>query len=84
MTKKDYELIARAIKEMADLPTNEQASTAISAVAHNIAQHLIVHKVGFDKQKFLKACGISFAYKHPANYLRDASEDTQWEENADG
>ena len=59
MTKKDYELIAKAIKEIATLQTNKQAGIAIHTVAANIALHMGNTNPQFDRSKFLNACGVS-------------------------
>jgi hypothetical protein len=58
MTRKDYELIARAISEVSKLTMNPQASIAVRTVAANIAMHLVSQNDRFDRSKFLKACGV--------------------------
>lgn len=73
MTKKDYELIARAIKNSTDY--NREQSQRMSAseeyrmnhvdylcedksVALNLATLLMADNPRFDTDRFLKACGV--------------------------
>ncbi len=53
MTQKDFELIARAVK---DLPLLNQ--TAQEYVAQTFAEYLSETNPRFDRDKFLKACGF--------------------------
>lgn len=59
MTKKDYELIASEIKEMAEMTKNYDppAYNVIYTLAHNLAGRLKQDNKRFDYCKFLTACG---------------------------
>lgn len=60
MTKKDYILIAKAVKEARDdvqnAPHNEKY--IVSTVAFALARELEKDNSRFDRQKFIEACGI--------------------------
>jgi hypothetical protein len=60
MTRKDYQLIANAVKKVRDgyehIPT---AELAINSVAHELARALRVTNNHFDSDKFLAACGLA-------------------------
>lgn len=64
MTRKDYELIAKSINHhlaimgMSGKATSEEF-LAVGSVAQKIAQGLAEDNPRFDRQKFLKACGIA-------------------------
>lgn len=62
MTKKDYELIARAIKRQwtiqVSITGTGDKSLAIHETALRIAYALKTENPRFDKDKFLQACGI--------------------------
>lgn len=61
MTKKDYELIAYAIKEVKTrhyFLADPIAQDAIKKVAENIAQALMHDNPRFIYDKFIEACGI--------------------------
>lgn len=51
MSRKDFELLARTIKE---LPPTARTPAAVA-----IAEALVGHSSTFDKQRFLKACGAA-------------------------
>lgn len=55
MTKKDYELIAREIKDGEMLGN---AFETKNTIALKLAKALQAENPRFDKEKFLKACGI--------------------------
>lgn len=65
MTRKDYELIADAIKdelgEYADVPgmgiDNSNERSAIVSTARAIADRLGEDNPNFDRERFLSACG---------------------------
>jgi hypothetical protein len=62
MTRKDFELIAKAIKSAVDYEqTFEDSNTgtrSIAGVAFNLADALADTNDRFDRAKFLKACGV--------------------------
>ena len=73
MTRKDYELIARALREQREtamtLARETQASpklasahrshrTGIELAAHGIAEALAKENQRFNVERFLKACGV--------------------------
>lgn len=62
MTKKDYELIARIFaKNMGEKATEGRTlpvKTVVEATARQFADVLSRENTRFDKDKFLKACGI--------------------------
>ncbi len=62
MTKKDYELIAEAIKAAISYEESWVDSVtgkrAISGVAFNLADSLIAENPRFNRTLFLTACGI--------------------------
>lgn len=51
MSRKDFELLARIIKE---LPPATRTASALA-----IADALVGHVATFDKNRFLKACGVA-------------------------
>ena len=55
MTRKDFELIARVIKELRDF-----TGTNHSKVAYDFADALTTTNPLFNRKKFLKACGVAF------------------------
>jgi hypothetical protein len=60
MTKKDYELIGKAIKgELGtwSISTQHQGIIAVQSVSYRIAELLELENPTFDKERFLKACG---------------------------
>jgi hypothetical protein len=58
MTKKDYELIASSIEAVYNDKDLDKYKAGISEVAYNIAEGLQYDNPRFDRNKFLKACGI--------------------------
>jgi predicted butyrate kinase (DUF1464 family) len=84
MTKKDYELVAASIRIVANSYTSDEAKKVTGIIAEEIARNMAKANSKFDKVKFLKACAATVASKHPASFVRDASEDTQWLEDANG
>ncbi len=63
MSRKDFELIARAIKELRlDLGSSftggDLNKQVADRVAERIATALVGHSSTFDKGRFLKACGV--------------------------
>jgi len=66
MTRKDYILIAKAVKEMNDRALNiphahdrMMARMVVSGLAHEIATELGNTNPRFDRNKFLTACGLN-------------------------
>lgn len=60
MSKKDYVLIANAIKEIADYKTVDvSAMVAIEEVAKNLADTFKSQNSRFDTNRFLTACGFN-------------------------
>lgn len=53
MTKKDYVLIAQAVAEVGSRGYGD-----IGPVAHQIADALATDNPRFDRERFLKACGL--------------------------
>lgn len=56
MSRKDYELIARIIDE---LPTGDEVDRLI--IAKEFAWALAHENPRFDRERFLKACGVEVA-----------------------
>ena len=65
MTKKDYELIAGILKGAhnyeATFNDNEKGAKTIEAVSHTFAMMLETTNPRFNREMFLKACGVSNA-----------------------
>lgn len=59
MTKKDYELIARAIKCSCDVNTNSTGRR----IAQGLAFSLLGTNPRFNREKFLQACGVRGSQK---------------------
>lgn len=57
MTRKDYELIADAIKQHS-AAANPDAAAAVRRVAHELTEALSADNSRFDTSRFLKACGV--------------------------
>lgn len=58
MSKKDYELIAGAVKlsvENMDKPAHKDT---LESVLYSIAWHLSIDNPRFDRQRFIEACGV--------------------------
>jgi hypothetical protein len=61
MTKKDYELIAKAIETSGSMYFNQNEAEKVSAMiefAYSIATSLKEDNPRFDRVRFLEACGI--------------------------
>jgi len=63
MTKKDYILIAEAIKTYTDEERDNKADSnhayyVLKNLANNLANKLYEDNARFDRDKFLKACGV--------------------------
>jgi len=59
MTKKDYERIAKAVREAWECEKDNYESTiGVSRVAHILAFSFANENPRFDKEKFLFACGF--------------------------
>lgn len=61
MTRKDYVAIAAALRQFYMDDERESihtASGAVEYVAHNIANVMARDNPRFDRQRFLRACGI--------------------------
>ena len=83
MTKKDYELIASAIKQFKDWwNIDSKPSKTMRLFAEEISNALASKNPRFDKQKFLKACGVEVDKKCSCglnpNYMQ--SEEQQKDE----
>lgn len=59
MTRKDYELIARAIRRSADADRSTLRLAAIETVAVLLAVDLAEGNPRFDRARFLAACGVA-------------------------
>jgi hypothetical protein len=68
MTRKDYELIAAAIKRHATkadkavyhrFPGSQETRSALSDLADDLAGELAAANPAFKADKFLKACGVA-------------------------
>lgn len=83
MTKKDFELIAEAIKEWdfehSPFAKEPCTSNPTECLAESLAVKLEDTNERFDKQRFLTACGLELeASKYPAKPLE---ADWEWDEN---
>lgn len=63
MTKKDYEAIARAIKQSGEHQAVDEGycegwQAAVSSVTHRVANVMQADNPRFDRSRFLKACGV--------------------------
>lgn len=62
MSKKDYEAIARAIKDARPFPSPRHeiaiANDIINNVANNLAEECERANPRFDRARFLRACGV--------------------------
>ena len=58
MTKKDYELIAGVLRQEVKYEFNLTCQEVIISLVHNMAKHLEKANPRFDRDRFLKACGI--------------------------
>lgn len=66
MTRKDFELIAAAIKAAhichvgsRDNITTQLANDAIDSLAHDFAERLKTTNAQFNRDRFLRACGVA-------------------------
>ena len=62
MTRKDYEIIAEAIRNTrakADFQGKAGDEATIQEVARSLAQLLKFDNVRFDEERFLVACGVN-------------------------
>lgn len=60
MTRKDYELIAAAVRESVTARgAPPDAYVAVAYLAHVLAASLRADNPRFDKARFLKACGVA-------------------------
>jgi hypothetical protein len=57
MTKKDYELIARCIKDARDSVLSDSEMGILNFLITELVAELAAENEGFDRQKFYKACG---------------------------
>lgn len=58
MTRKDYQLIADALKSARDESTTEWLRAGVERAASRVAQALRATNPRFDVTRFLVACGI--------------------------
>jgi len=56
MSRKDFVLLANAIKEIRDVDCEDDF--VVDKFAQRIADAINGHCATFDKQRFLKACGV--------------------------
>lgn len=56
MSRKDFELLARTIRELRRTPYFEAQPVVHEVVAERIANALDAHSSTFQKQRFLEAC----------------------------
>jgi hypothetical protein len=62
MTRNDFELIARAVRETTKGPTGfSVGETDREAFAHSLADMCAAQNPRFDRARFLKACGVEGA-----------------------
>lgn len=57
MTRKDYELIAKAFREVG-AEEHESTAWALKALANRLADGLVIDNPLFDRARFLKACAL--------------------------
>ena len=58
MTKKDYELIAEAIKTSRKVTQGESVLVSVAHLANTLATDLEIENPRFNREIFLKACGV--------------------------
>lgn len=58
MTRKDYELIALALRDAREGCVSDAQRIANSMAAQSIAQRLADENGRFDRERFLRACGV--------------------------
>jgi hypothetical protein len=63
MTKKDYELIAQEIatSRKVNLTSSEVVYVSVAHLANSLATALEIENPRFNREMFLKACGVSNA-----------------------
>ena len=59
MTKKDYTLLTRVLKQHLSIFHEEFAHAVICVLGNAIAYELAKDNAAFKKNKFLRACGIN-------------------------
>ena len=58
MTKKHYELIATAINGAFNANPSNKAAEGIAQIAKDLAEVFLFDNPRFDRERFLKACGV--------------------------
>lgn len=61
MTRKDYELIAKALKTQIEISrtyNEEDGEFAVTNIAFDLVTDLAKDNPRFDRDRFLKACGV--------------------------
>lgn len=58
MTRKHFVQVAAEIKAAYQLSTNDDAKKAVERIAHGMATVFKQLNSGFDKTRFLTACGV--------------------------
>lgn len=58
MSRKDFELLARVIKDARSSADSSPEIGQTDHIAERIATALVGHSSTFDKDRFLKACGV--------------------------
>ena len=58
MTKKDFIVIAKAIKEHREFAYSSHSCTALGELVYNLANEFILINPNFDRNRFLEACGV--------------------------
>jgi hypothetical protein len=61
MTKKDYELIAQEIATSRKVTLNDTILVSVAHLADGLATALEIQNPRFNREMFLKACGVSNA-----------------------
>jgi hypothetical protein len=61
MTKKDYELIAEALAQAYDKHVNSPQYFGVKTCINNVTEFLGRENPKFNRNKFLKACGLTVA-----------------------
>jgi len=59
MTRKDYELIAEAIKTSRKVITGEAVLVSVEHLANTLATDLEIDNPRFNRARFLSACGVA-------------------------
>jgi hypothetical protein len=58
MTKKDYEMIARILREHVETAHNAGELNKARAIARDFTRELAQGNPRFDRRRFLEACGV--------------------------